>query len=48
MTVFLCHPDCKYRTPTWQWQKFTSHLLLWMLFCGTSGNYAGNLARKTL
>jgi len=30
---------CKYHTPTWQGQKFTSHLLLCMLFSETSDNY---------
>jgi len=29
---------CKYYTPsTWQWQNFTRHLLLCMLFSRTSG-----------
>jgi len=30
---------CKYHTPAWQGQNFTSHLLLCILFSGTSGNY---------
>jgi len=30
---------CEYHTPTWHWQNFASHLLLCMLFSGTSGNY---------
>ena len=32
---------CTYRTQTWQWQNFTSHLLLCMWFSRTSGNYVG-------
>ena len=35
----LSHIYCKYNTPTWQGQNFTSHLLLCMLFSGTSNNY---------
>ena len=39
----------KYHTPTWQGQKFTSHLLLCMLFSGTSETYvrtAWNWAKR--
>jgi len=30
---------CKYHTPIWQWQNFTSHLLLCIVYSRTSGNY---------
>jgi len=45
--TFASYICCNYHTPTWQWQNFTRHLLLCMLFSGTSGNYvraAGNWA----
>jgi len=47
MTYFcLATFICKYHTPpTWQWQNFTRHLLLCMLFSGTSGNGVYNYAR---
>jgi len=35
----LSYIYCKYHTPTWQGQKFTSRLLLCMLFSGISNNY---------
>ena len=35
----LSYIYCKYHTPIWQLQNCTSHLLLCMLFSGTSGNY---------
>jgi len=36
----LSYIYCKYHTPRWQGQNFTSHLLSCTLFRGTSGNYA--------
>ena len=35
----LSYIYCKYHTPTWHRQNFTSHFLACMLFSGTSNNY---------